>query len=258
MIINMQSGGVVPERILDAQTITPSTENQVIETGSYLRGALTVLGDPDLIPENIPHDVILFGKQGTRPDNVGAYVWSKYIGNPNIKTVLSFTSVVSATSKQVVIQTTSSNSDFLELTPEYFAGMYVQGTLRGTYGNWTVKITINADGTATSKEDDTYSGSTTYHNGTVTYDKTTGRLTIDLDGTISYSALTSGNITTLSKNVTVSEKITLIAYVVAPTSSAYPDGAVHTDGYYYKRLDIPAIQQASYNQALLDISEVTE
>lgn len=65
MIINMTSGGVVPERILDAQTITPGKENQVIEEETFLRGALTVLGDEDLTPENIRNGVELFGVSGT-------------------------------------------------------------------------------------------------------------------------------------------------------------------------------------------------
>lgn len=65
MIINMQSGGVVPERILDAQTITPGTEDQTIEELSFLRGKLTVKGDADLKAENIRKGVELFGVNGS-------------------------------------------------------------------------------------------------------------------------------------------------------------------------------------------------
>lgn len=65
MIINMQSGGVVPERIIDAQTITPSTENQVIEEETFLRGALTILGDSDLLPGNIVNGKNIFGVEGS-------------------------------------------------------------------------------------------------------------------------------------------------------------------------------------------------
>ena len=86
MIINMQSGGVVPERILDAQTITPSTENQVIAAGSYLRGVLTVLGDADLIPANIKEGVNIFGVDGT--PQIGLNVWRKSeIVTPQISVV---------------------------------------------------------------------------------------------------------------------------------------------------------------------------
>lgn len=65
MIINMTSGGVMPDRILDAQTITPGTKDQIIEEGTYLRGPLTILGDADLIPENIKENEEIFGKVGT-------------------------------------------------------------------------------------------------------------------------------------------------------------------------------------------------
>lgn len=65
MIINMQSGGVVPERIIDAQTITPGTSNKTLTAGTYLRGAQTILGDADLTPENIKNGVDIFGVMGT-------------------------------------------------------------------------------------------------------------------------------------------------------------------------------------------------
>lgn len=65
MIINMQSGGVVPERIIDAQTIIPGIADQVMAAGTYLRGAQTIKGDADLIPGNIKDGVNLFGVLGT-------------------------------------------------------------------------------------------------------------------------------------------------------------------------------------------------
>lgn len=65
MILNMGGGGVVPKVNLDATTITPGTKNKVIKEKTYLRGALTVLGDSDLIPENIKNGVDVFGVVGT-------------------------------------------------------------------------------------------------------------------------------------------------------------------------------------------------
>ena len=65
MIFNMQSGGVVPDQYLEEQTITPGIADQVINAGTYLRGALTILGDPDLIPANIKEGVNIFGVDGT-------------------------------------------------------------------------------------------------------------------------------------------------------------------------------------------------
>lgn len=65
MIFNMQSGGVVPDQYLEERTITPGTADQVINAGTYLRGAQTIKGDPDLIPANIKDGVEIFGITGT-------------------------------------------------------------------------------------------------------------------------------------------------------------------------------------------------
>ena len=51
--------------VQEAQTITPSTENQVIQMGKYLTGDQTVLGDENLIAENIKKDIDIFGVVGT-------------------------------------------------------------------------------------------------------------------------------------------------------------------------------------------------
>lgn len=56
-----QSQDVVP-----AQTIMPGTEDQVIPAYHYLTGKQTIKGDANLIPENIPEDVTLFGVKGER------------------------------------------------------------------------------------------------------------------------------------------------------------------------------------------------
>lgn len=48
-----------------AQTITPTTTNQTIASGKYLTGTQTILGDANLLAENIKKDVVLFGITGT-------------------------------------------------------------------------------------------------------------------------------------------------------------------------------------------------
>lgn len=48
-----------------AQTITPSTTNQTIASGKYLTGTQTILGDANLLPENIKKDVSIFNVVGT-------------------------------------------------------------------------------------------------------------------------------------------------------------------------------------------------
>lgn len=55
-----------PQDVIPAQTITPGTEDQVIPAYHYLTGKQTIKGDPNLLPENIPEDVTLFGVQGNR------------------------------------------------------------------------------------------------------------------------------------------------------------------------------------------------
>ena len=48
-----------------AQTITPTTTNQTIASGKYLTGVQTILGDANLLAENIKKDVVIFGITGT-------------------------------------------------------------------------------------------------------------------------------------------------------------------------------------------------
>ena len=50
---------------LEATTYTPSIENQVILSGKYLGGDQTILGDANLIPENIKSGVSIFNVAGT-------------------------------------------------------------------------------------------------------------------------------------------------------------------------------------------------
>ena len=47
-----------------AETYTPSTSNQVINSGQYLTGSQTILGDTNLIPENILSGKSIFGIKG--------------------------------------------------------------------------------------------------------------------------------------------------------------------------------------------------
>lgn len=48
-----------------AQTITPGTTNQTIPAYRWTTGAQTILGDADLVAENIKKDVTIFGVTGT-------------------------------------------------------------------------------------------------------------------------------------------------------------------------------------------------
>ena len=48
-----------------AQTITPTTADQTIDSGTYLTGAQTIKGDANLLPENIKKDVTIFNVVGS-------------------------------------------------------------------------------------------------------------------------------------------------------------------------------------------------
>ena len=52
-----------------AQTITPSTQNQTIESGKYLTGTQTISGDANLIAANIKYGASIFGVSGTFTKN---------------------------------------------------------------------------------------------------------------------------------------------------------------------------------------------
>lgn len=64
---NIQLSGVKTSQLSTqaAQTITPTTADQTIDSGKYLTGAQTIKGDANLIAENIKKDVVLFGITGT-------------------------------------------------------------------------------------------------------------------------------------------------------------------------------------------------
>lgn len=64
--------GTIPSQ--GAQTITPGTTNKTIQSGRYLSGTQTILGDTNLVPGNIREGVSIFGVAG-----------SLYVQNPSIQ-----------------------------------------------------------------------------------------------------------------------------------------------------------------------------
>ena len=64
MILNMGGGGVVPKENIDETIITPGTEDQIIPSGTFLRGDMTISGDGNLTPENIVKGKNIFGVDG--------------------------------------------------------------------------------------------------------------------------------------------------------------------------------------------------
>lgn len=49
----------------NAQTITPTTTDQTVNGNTFLAGAITVVGDVNLLAENIKSGVTIFGVTGT-------------------------------------------------------------------------------------------------------------------------------------------------------------------------------------------------
>lgn len=69
--------GTIPSQ--EAQTITPMTTDQTIDSGKYLAGAQTIKGDANLIAENIKSGISIFGVEGTckgASSLLGAYSYS--------------------------------------------------------------------------------------------------------------------------------------------------------------------------------------
>ena len=60
-----------------AQTITPGTSNKTIASGRYLTGTQTIMGDANLIAENIKKGVSIFGVAGALEASGGGGLYSK-------------------------------------------------------------------------------------------------------------------------------------------------------------------------------------
>ena len=229
MIINMQSGGVVPERIIDEQTITPGTADQVISAGTYLRGDLTIAGDTNLIPENIKDGENVFGVVGILPPNYGLNVWTKkrfYTKYPHslsnldyyiyVDTSVSDYSKLYFDLKNLPVFPTDiydflngfkiyDQENALRYTLEYVDGVMYANRSRG------VTATITVSGTRVyiqmSKRPTSWGGSY----GHIRYD---GEKILYEDNVVGET----------------------VGFVVSDDASSYPDGAVHTNGYYYELL----------------------
>lgn len=62
--LSLQGEGLFTLPSITTNTITPGTSNQVIESGKYLKGNQTILGDENLVPSNIKEGISIFGVMG--------------------------------------------------------------------------------------------------------------------------------------------------------------------------------------------------
>ena len=86
--------GTIPS--LSARTVTPGTSNQVISSGNYLSGNLTIVGDPDLVAANIRSGANIFGVAGScqvfksvmavRVNSAGTASFNVYVNGSGSKT----------------------------------------------------------------------------------------------------------------------------------------------------------------------------
>lgn len=82
-----------------AQTITPTTTNQTIASGKYLTGVQTILGDANLLAENIKKDVVIFGITGTYEGDVpSGYTVTVSLTNPVNASDFGYCKIYEATS----------------------------------------------------------------------------------------------------------------------------------------------------------------
>lgn len=79
--------------IKTAQIYTPGTADIIIPSGSYLADNQTILGEPNLIPSNIPSGITLFGISGTK--SAGGQV--AYGQNTGSNSTLSFNTTTGGT-----------------------------------------------------------------------------------------------------------------------------------------------------------------
>lgn len=69
-----------------AATITPTTTDQTIASGTYLTGAQTIKGDANLVAGNIKKDVSIFGVTGTYEGSGGGGGWPQAYKNVTLIT----------------------------------------------------------------------------------------------------------------------------------------------------------------------------
>lgn len=224
MILNMGGGGVVPKVNMDATTIIPGTVDQVIPLGTYLRGDVTVLGDANLIAENIPDDVTLFGIRGTRPDNVGNAVWKK--------------------SHKARMENVTTNDNY--------SLFYDHGIMGGSYSvsiTYSNSYTLSEDGTYTlvSPVSNTISMTNDSQRKSIIgkymiYDNKDGKDTsgknllkvITINGAYSSAGVTYLACVCEMHSTYIGDVD--ISFVVDNSVSKYPSSGTHTDGYYYSLL----------------------
>lgn len=109
-------------------TITPTTSNQTIASGTYLTGTQTISGDANLVAGNIKSGTTIFGVTGTYSGGGGSLtVATKTLTNTATAQTLSFTSL-SGQPKYWFLRATTNVSSSGSTTYYYVTDCFYDGT----------------------------------------------------------------------------------------------------------------------------------
>lgn len=147
----------------------------------------------------------------------GQYVWKRGNYIPERNYTITF-SKINATKLQVI----ANGISFDEIDLSMFSNRVIS-KINGDY-----PIKFDETGTKLNRWGQ-YSNSIQY-GANVTYDKTTGIITLD-----NYMVI-NGYDTYLTLSYHDDSQFAIVNFIVDDNPTAYPDGAVHTDGYYYELL----------------------
>lgn len=160
------SGYVIPTSKKAADTYTPNTKNQTIAAGTYLEGDQTILGDANLIPENIKSGITIFNVIGsyagsggatvktaeTTPSSNGTSISFTVSKQPTIFSVMALENITSATTRKIVnidYDGSTIKSQTAYSTSSYSAGTiyYYDSAISQSYSNGTLTLTSSSTST---------------------------------------------------------------------------------------------------------------
>ena len=210
--------------------ITPSTSDIIIPAKSLLTQDLVIQGDTDLVSSNIISGKEIFGINGSAQGNSGTYAWKKSIQ----ATVTAYTIYRLTINGNINTLTTEKIKDTgWNLNQFSFANDIMTGKVSNfpaLFNSNGERILVRWATDISNKDFLIDSGSTSLQVDADIY--TSG------DGLkCSTSRSVNGLYTGEFKYPTGTEQgLEFIEYVVSNDSSAYPNNATHTDGYYYTKV----------------------
>ena len=167
------SGYVVPTSKKAADIYTPNTANQIIAAGTYLEGTQTILGDANLIPENIKSGITIFNVAGSYAGSSGATVRIVEVTPSSNSTSVNFT-----VSKQPTIFSVMAMEDVSVSSTRYITSVDYDGN--------TI-LSQSAYGSTMSTTRKVY-----YNSGAITQSYSNGTLTLTSSSTSTGGYFASG------------------------------------------------------------------